>query len=274
MPHRRRLPQRITKKVKKYKLIKIFDISVIFDNVLDFLHEESKLAIYNVHKKMRAFVQRSRYGPIYFKLTPEFFFNNIQNQRILDTYKALWFIFSNKLTQNFLKCYCTCEKKDDCKNCHVCKIVPADLRCVRLYRKPQPISERDLMDLSFRPCYSFEIGSDKVWRIDIRLRSLDNYMMTLEDYEFKEEVKSARHRQMTMISDDVDPQIERLFERLLTIIDERFLKLEIENEKLKINKKNEKKKKYPKFRVKERIPKIMKGGNISRMCRGIKQPKR
>lgn len=113
---------KLRKKVKKYKLSKIFDITDMFNSVLDFLHERDKLNIYNVSKKIRAFVLTSKFGPILYKFNNEFFFNNIKNEKVLSVYKDLFLEFSDKLTKNFLKPYCICISENNCIECDACKI--------------------------------------------------------------------------------------------------------------------------------------------------------
>ncbi|AYV81178.1 MAG: hypothetical protein Harvfovirus19_23 [Harvfovirus sp.] len=144
MPHRR--AQRVN---RRYKLLKIFNMVGVFDVVLDFLHEETKLAVYNLSRRIRGFLQNSKFGPIYFKWTREFFVKNLENDRVLATYKDMWQLFSKKLTHEFLKQFCVCEEGKIDMKCRVHEIMlghfPKPPKEARMRNRKRRLGNIDIM---------------------------------------------------------------------------------------------------------------------------------
>ncbi|AYV84038.1 MAG: hypothetical protein Hyperionvirus16_13 [Hyperionvirus sp.] len=105
---RQRAKIKLFKKLKKYKLINLFDYGDMFNSVLEFVSEKDKVQLYRVGVKFRDFVLNSRLCPVYYKFNPDFFVNNILNQKVLDIYKKNEDLFEKMLTIKFLGTYCSC----------------------------------------------------------------------------------------------------------------------------------------------------------------------
>ncbi|AYV77999.1 MAG: hypothetical protein Edafosvirus3_77 [Edafosvirus sp.] len=110
---RKHVDARLRKKMKKHPLNKILDIRDLFNNVLEFTGEEEKINVYKLSQKIRKHIKLSKFCPVYYKLTPNFFVQNLENKMVLATYNSFPDLFSKLLTKKFLSLYCVCRQEND-----------------------------------------------------------------------------------------------------------------------------------------------------------------
>jgi len=89
----------------------VFHIRGLFDYVLQFTDELDKSNLIMTSKQYKTYlISSSKYCPIHYKFTPDFFFDNINNEAICEIYfKYYYKFFHNKITTELVATYCHCE---------------------------------------------------------------------------------------------------------------------------------------------------------------------
>ncbi|AYV81127.1 MAG: hypothetical protein Harvfovirus17_21 [Harvfovirus sp.] len=107
---RKHIDGHLRRKIKKYKLQKIFYYTDMFRSVLEFTDEDDRMNIYKVNRYFRKYIISSKFDPVYYKFNSDFFFDNLYNEKVLEVYEKYPLMFEKLLTVDFLKVFCCCEE--------------------------------------------------------------------------------------------------------------------------------------------------------------------